>query len=401
MLLAISQSAWGGGIMFYEVGSADVGLASAGYSARAQDPSTVLTNPAGMTRLSGTQVLAAAQLLYGEATFSPDSGTTPSLGSNDGGNPIGLAPGGSFFITHNLSPELSIGFGVAGNFGLAESYDDNWVGRYYVQESTLMGISALPSVAYKLNDDLSIGATLNIMTAFMDTTVAVNRPANPDASLNLKDDVVSYGINLGVLYNLNASTRIGLTYTSEVDLDFNNEVTYTGVIQPSHTLDMDITVPQTLNLSFFHQLDEQWALLGSTGWQDWSEFGLVDIEGRDGAIARAIDANLKDTWNVALGAQYQISAPWLLNFGMAYDSGFQDSNDASPMFPVNAGYRFATGLQNKSSEDFEWGVSLGYLYGEEFEVHKDAALDNLGRGDLSGSYQPHVFVISANAIWKF
>jgi long-chain fatty acid transport protein len=39
------------------VGTADVGLASAGYNARAQDASTVLTNPPGMRRLEGKEVL--------------------------------------------------------------------------------------------------------------------------------------------------------------------------------------------------------------------------------------------------------------------------------------------------------------------------------------------------------
>jgi long-chain fatty acid transport protein len=37
-----------GGMIAYEIGTADVGLASAGYNARAQDASTVFTNPAGM-----------------------------------------------------------------------------------------------------------------------------------------------------------------------------------------------------------------------------------------------------------------------------------------------------------------------------------------------------------------
>jgi hypothetical protein len=70
-----------GGIIAYEVGTADVGLASAGYGARAQDASTILTNPAGMTRLEGNQFLAAGQLDYGRTEFSVGSGTSPLLGS--------------------------------------------------------------------------------------------------------------------------------------------------------------------------------------------------------------------------------------------------------------------------------------------------------------------------------
>ena len=49
--------AWAGGIMLYQFGSPDVGFAAAGYAARAQDASTVFTNPAGMSRLEKSQVL--------------------------------------------------------------------------------------------------------------------------------------------------------------------------------------------------------------------------------------------------------------------------------------------------------------------------------------------------------
>jgi long-subunit fatty acid transport protein len=58
------KTAGAGGISLYEVGTADVGLASAGYSARAQDASTVFTNPAGITRLAGDQFTLGAQVLY-------------------------------------------------------------------------------------------------------------------------------------------------------------------------------------------------------------------------------------------------------------------------------------------------------------------------------------------------
>ena len=43
--------------MLYEIGTPDLGLAAAGYAARAQDAATVLTNPAGMTRLDKSQLL--------------------------------------------------------------------------------------------------------------------------------------------------------------------------------------------------------------------------------------------------------------------------------------------------------------------------------------------------------
>lgn len=50
VVAATSGTALAGGLMLYEVGTADVGLASAGYRARAQDASTVFTNPSGVVK---------------------------------------------------------------------------------------------------------------------------------------------------------------------------------------------------------------------------------------------------------------------------------------------------------------------------------------------------------------
>ena len=55
---------------------------------------------------------------------------------------------------------------------MALDYDHNWVGRYYVQEATLLGVSLLPSVAYRVNERLSVGATLNAMYGMLEEKVA-------------------------------------------------------------------------------------------------------------------------------------------------------------------------------------------------------------------------------------
>ena len=55
-LAAFTSPVWAGGPAPYEIGTPDLGLASAGWSARAQDAATVATNPAGMTRLDRSDI---------------------------------------------------------------------------------------------------------------------------------------------------------------------------------------------------------------------------------------------------------------------------------------------------------------------------------------------------------
>jgi long-chain fatty acid transport protein len=404
-----------GGILLYEVGTADVGLASAGYTARAQDAATVFTNPAGMTRLDGNQLTLGAQLLYADLGLTIDAQTSPGLGRNDGGNPVGWFPGGGLFYSYSVSPDLKLGFASTGNFGLAQKYDDGWAGRYYVQEATLLGVSFLPSIAYRVNDKLSIGASVNAMYGALKQTVAVNNIVGPDGQLQLNTHKWGWGANLGLLYELDARTRFGITYNSAVKLDFAAPTEWSGLSPALRTLldargllnttiNAGMTVPQGVNASVYTALDDRWALLGSVGWQQWSKFGKIDI-GVDSNDPRSLTTNLdfKDTWHGAIGAQYQMTAPWLLNFGVAYDSAFQPST-VSPALPANSAWRFGVGAQKAESRTFNWGVSAEYVYGGTLDVdargNVPVALG--GRGDLVGSFNnTGILFLSANFNWKF
>ena len=75
---ALPQFVLGGGISLYEVATLDVGLAAAGYAARAQDASTLFRNPAGMSLLEGTQLEGGLQVTYGDVAFSK-AGSPSSL----------------------------------------------------------------------------------------------------------------------------------------------------------------------------------------------------------------------------------------------------------------------------------------------------------------------------------
>ena len=97
-LTGVAHDAEAGGIILYELGTPGVGRASAGWAARAGDPATLFTNPAGMSRMSDKQFLAAGQLIYGNYKFKANNNTT--VNGNDGGNAVGWLPGGSVFYTH-------------------------------------------------------------------------------------------------------------------------------------------------------------------------------------------------------------------------------------------------------------------------------------------------------------
>ncbi len=412
----------GGGLLLYEFGTAEVGLAAAGYAARAQDASTAFTNPAGMTRLDGTQVLAGGQLMWLNNRFTVGDGSSAGLGANDGGRAIGwngFVPGAGTFVTHRLSPDLWLGFSVAGNFGSVIDYDDAWVGRYRVQQATLLGVQFVPSIAYRVNDKLSIGAGLNAVYGIFDQKVAINNvlPSLADGRLELDDKTWGFGGNVGLLYDVAPGTRVGLTWTSQVDLDFNSSARFSGLGPALSALlasrglldagvDLGTKIPQQVMASVASRIDERWTVLGNVGWQQWSKFGQVEVGIDDTLNPVALTTSLpfQDTWHVAVGAQYRLTDPWTLNMGIAYDSGFQEGGSVTPLLPVNAAWRFGVGGEQQVSKSAKWGVAGALLFGGTIDIDKRSTLPPAvgGRGDLVGSYDDTASVIvSVYGNWSF
>ncbi len=111
--------------------------------------------------------------------------------------------------------------------------------------------------------------------------MAVNRILDslPDGTLTLSDEDWAVQLNLGVLFEPTSGTRFGLTYLSAADLDFSGfEPPLEGTPGlGSRNIDLGMTMPQAVMFSLYHELNDRLVLLANLGWQDWSEFGKVDV----------------------------------------------------------------------------------------------------------------------------
>ncbi|WP_156316177.1 OmpP1/FadL family transporter [Pseudomonas sp. P1.31] len=413
-LSLIAGDACAGGILVYEAGQEGNGLANAGSAALATDPSVLMSNPAGITQLSGTQISANAQVILGDLGFSRDSRN--QFDGNEGGNALQYLPGASFFISHQIDDRSAIGFGMYGNFGLALDYDDDWAGRYFNQEAAIIGISFQPTLAHKFTDDLSIGIGPRIMYGYYRNETAINNNLlglrdSPDGQLEYKDTDVGVGVNFGLLYRLSERTQIGLAYTSKIDLEFKDKPDVRKVDNPIisaalrrldvDSLELDMSVPQTVVVSVAHDLDPQWKLLGSLGWQDWSEFGNIGVEVDANAadVSRSADRKYKDTWHASVGAQYQATSKLRWSMGVGYDTSAVDDKDRTVDNPMGEAWRLATGINYQVDEglDIHAAYTLVWLGDMEVEQTKSRSGES-----LSGTYRNSALhIIGGGATWRF
>ncbi|WP_309677819.1 outer membrane protein transport protein [Pseudomonas sp.] len=408
VLALCSQHAYAGGIMLYEIATDNAGLANAGAAARAQGPSTIASNPAGMSYLPGTQITGGLQILYGDLSFDRDSNTT-GTGSGNALDPI---PGGSFFISHQLDDHWSVGFGQYADFGLAANYDNEWSGRYFAQNASLAGLSFVHSVAYRFNEQWSVGVGVNAMYGMLQAQTAIDRSPfgftdRSDGQFKYKDNDWGFGANVGVIYAPQPGTRIGLAYTSKVDLDFEDGLDVKGDGPVLDRLDglntqLNITVPQTATLSLFQQLDPQWALLASVNWQDWSEFGDIAVQVDTtafGAQSTTVDAHFKDTWQLALGAQYQATPQLLWNVGVAYDSSAVSDENRTFTVPMGESWRIAAGATYALNKVTDINVSWAMVWLGEMPVDQTKSTSGIR---TSGAFDnAWIQALTGNMTWRF
>ena len=398
------------GLWLYEQATPDMGSASAGRVALAMDASTASVNPAGMTRLDRSQMLAGFQMLYVETEFDTDFA---EFGGGDGGNAGGWVPAASFSYVHKISPDLRLGVTIGSFFGLGLDYGKSWSGRYYVQEAEFLTVGINPGVGYRINEHWSVGAGFSAINSNLEQKVGIRNlgPDQSDGQLKLEDDDWGFGYNLGVLYEHNDRTRLGLTYRSEIDFEYKDTAKVKGVQPPlsgiaeiigldGSKLDLEMNLPQAVMFSAYHKVTKQLALLGNIGWQEWSSFGETTFSlSAETTTQLNQDRNFDDTWHFALGFQYQIDEPWLLSMGIAYDESPVSDSDRTPDMPLDRQWRYGTGIQYDLSDD----MTIGCAY--EFLDLGDAKIDqNRGplAGELVGDYSSnYIHFFNVNLIKRF
>ncbi|MBW2408753.1 MAG: outer membrane protein transport protein [Deltaproteobacteria bacterium] len=387
LFLANPSVSTAGGLYLNEFGTPSMGVAGAGANAVASDASTSFHNAAGMTRIKGNELMGTAGLLNATVKFDPDADTP--IPGGDGGNAGGPAPIIGGFYVHSLSDKWKLGANLITITGAVLDYDDDWTGRYLNTEVTLLTMTLYPSIAYRVNKWLSLGGGPQIMYADLEMKSKAP-PPNGSGEVTIDGNDVAFGFGLGALVEVSERTRFGLVYQSEIEPEFDGDVSVDPIGLQVAT-DTKITLARFIKFSGYHELNDQWALLGTIGWEDWSAFKDVNIS--TGSGSQTIPRNWDDTWKFAAGVHYRPVEKWLLQLGFSYDTSPVDSDDRTPDMPIDRQIRYATGVQYKWSDRLSTGAQFVYA-----DYGKSKIDNNLLKGDYK---QNDIFFFALNANWKF
>ena len=384
------------------------GNAYAGAAATAEDASTIFFNPAGLTQLPGRQVVV------GVSGIKPSIDFSNGISSPGAGKPLGTDNGDAgqwgavpdFYLSWALTDRLWAGIGVNSPFGLKTAYDSNWIGRYQAINSTVTSVNVNPTLAFKINDVVSVGAGASYQKLDATLTQAVNLGLAGEGSTRVNGDDWGWGWNVGALFDLAPDMRVGVAYRSKVSHRVEGDVQFfappgvplAGPIRNGPIL-ADVTLPESASLSVFQKYNEFWDIMGDLTWTHWSRFQNLNIVRSDDlTLLQSTPEHWKNTYRFSLGLNYHVNERWKLRGGFAYDQTPVPDQYRTARIPDQDRTWLAIGTQWKPIP----ALALDFGYAHVFVKNASINDNQLPRnGLLNGSYSLNADVLSLQLTYSF
>ena len=398
--LSMAQTASAGGFYIQEQSASGLGAAFAGVSATPRDSSTLFYNIAGMTHLSGTNANLGAHLIFGDSEMR-DTGSTfggPLTGGNNGGNPFDPAVVPNLYITHQTTDNFWIGLGITAPFGLELEYNDDFFARYDSLENELMTIDIQPSMAYRFNDWLSVGAGINYQFVNAKLTSVVSDGA--EGISELEGDDASFGYTASVLLEPWEHTRLGVNYRSTVNHTLDGRISLTGTAGSDFNVagSARLSTPDIANFAVSHDISEQWTLLGQANWYGWNDFEAITARNAAGGIIENVVQNYQAVWGYAIGAEYTYDDEWTFRAGYQYDNTPTTDEYRTTRIPDGDRQWFTAGTTYNMNNGFSFDLGLAYIDVDE-ETINISRTSNLAA--INAATEGSVAIVSLGLNYKF
>ncbi|HOT01489.1 MAG TPA: OmpP1/FadL family transporter [Acidobacteriota bacterium] len=393
------------GFAINEQGARSMAQAMA-FVARADDPSALFYNPAGITQLEGTQFYFGATAIAQGTTWSNDLGTL-SIESDDRWE---IPP--HMYVTHQLNEDWYFGFGFFVPYGLSKKWPAEFPGKYSSRNVRLQAFYLNPNIAYKINDVLSVAVGLDIVYSSAklerDLYLAQIIPGVPDGYFSADVSGTGFGANAALLAKINDKLSFGASYRSQVKVDFDGDLTntipstgnpvYDGMLAslfPNQEVETAITMPDVIQVGFATTPKENYTTELDFQWTNWSVYNTLPFifsQPTQALVSQEIPKLWKDGYTLRWGNEYKYSESLDLRAGAYYDWNPVPNATLDPMLPDSNRVSFQAGF-GWHNEKITLDVAYMYIYFFERDINNNAAfriVPNSGRYESSA----HLFGLS-------
>lgn len=414
-LLAAAPMAQAAGFGIYEQGARALGTAGA-FTARADDPSSIYFNPAGLAHLDGKSLLVSPNLLYYASEFA---GVDPAPGFGVTEETEGqFFPPFSLYYGHGIDSKFAAGIGIYTPYGLQVEWEDpdTYTGRTISTFSRITPFYFVPTVAWSPTPSFRIGAGAQLVLS----TVELRRHLqayNPldDVTEDIgtvaleSDNGFGAGFNAGVQWwPADGIWRLGATYRSKVDIDYEGaadfDQTPTGnavfdaivatTFPPDQGVATSVAFPAQASLGVAHMFGPSLVAEVNANWTQWSSFDRLDLEFlATPAANQSVPEDWDDVFNLRTGLEYRRdgTSPWTWRGGYYFDESPQPTEGVGPLLPDADRHGLTAGLGWQSG-----GGSTAIDAYALYIISPERSTEGINRDGYNGTYQGTSWAVGAS-----
>jgi len=442
LMLCAGGTVWASGLAIPEQGAAALGYA-ASMTARSEELSAMYYNPAGLMYITGKE------LYLGITPIMPYHRYMTHESSVEANKQTFLPPQG--FAAMRMGQNLVLGIGVFAPFGLGTDWDTDWAGRYTATYAEVATIHIQPTVAYQVNDRVSIGVGVAYVTssATMEKMIDVGsgiykKTGNPiyyhnpmyDSESSMDGSGSAVAFNVGIQAKASEVMTLGASFQSAYDIKYEGTATFTHsnalkAIPTSATTTMyddalalmpakqdgsaSFNMPWVLNLGMKYDFTPQFDTSFDVNVVGWSVYKELEVDfDTDVPEDKVLPKNWDDSVVLRLASSYDMSDSWILRGGLLFDKNPVPDETFDAQLPdanrvglsVGTGYSFG-----------QFRIDAGYLFLHFSDRKKNNAVgfdtDTTGDGDVNifdlptgypvgnGSYRSRANMFSVAATYSF
>lgn len=420
MFLLIAANVWASGFRVPEQGAASMGMSNA-WVATADDPTAISMNPAGIAQIGSPAISAGFLLINPSAERTAKDGTKEEVESN-----LFITP--SLFATCNMGTSNWVfGIGVSTPFGLGTEWADDSFARYVSTLTEIELVNVNPTLAYKVNDNLFLGAGLDYYRSTVTlkkrvpwglvTYSATGDPAAlalPDGGFKMEGDGDGWGFNAGLLYKFGGKYSFGLAYRSGVTVDYDgdaelSDISGAGLMLGGTTFKTsgaaEVDYPAMVQVGLAAEVIPALVLEFDIEWTGWSSYDklAIDFE-NDNAILQDTESikDWDDTITYRLGLEYAASEVMDIRAGYLYDKSPIPDEHFDTLLPDSESRHGVTLGLGYSFGQLTLDTSILALWGTERTINQtNVEYASNPTIDLTGDYDSFTWLFALNLDYLF
>jgi long-chain fatty acid transport protein len=397
--------AFGSGYSIYEQGAEAMANGGA-FTARADAPSALFFNPAGILQLDGNRIAGGTHAIFltGSEFDSDLSGRTFKQQDM-------VAWPSVLYYTHKVSDRIAWGLSFTSPFGLKTQWDQNFEGRYISREANLAVGNLSGNVAFSLGGHWTAAVGLDFARADvreLSRNIDFSGIGAPDGFTKLTGTGDDLGWNVAFRWASDSGWRWGGSYRSEMkpkvdgQIKFENIPAPVGGFFPEGDLSAVIPLPASFAGGVGYVSKGKWEGEFDVVWTGWSVFDQLQIDIKTNtALLADIDQmeEWHDSYSYRAGFSYHLTDRHEYRLGAYFDQNPIPDDHVRPRLPDADRTSLQVGYGYRSGKGFTLDVAYQALFFKDRTAEGDPA--SVTDPVQPGTYTNFTNLLGVTAGWKF